>query len=66
MAGKSPKTIYTCQSCGYQVPKWMGKCPDCGQWDSLLEETLSSSTVKSGAAADPAAPVPIDAVDVGD
>ena len=66
MSSKSPKYVYTCQSCGYQVPKWMGKCPDCGQWDSLLEETLSSSTVKSGPASDSAAPVPIDAVDVGD
>jgi len=32
------KTIYTCQSCGYQSPKWLGKCPDCNQWNSLVEE----------------------------
>lgn len=32
------KSIYTCQNCGYQTPKWMGKCPDCNQWDSLTEE----------------------------
>ena len=33
-----PKSIYTCQNCGYQTPKWMGKCPDCSQWDSFAEE----------------------------
>ncbi len=32
------KTIYTCQHCGYQSPKWLGRCPDCGQWNSLAEE----------------------------
>ncbi|MDO8944726.1 MAG: hypothetical protein Q7U75_16205, partial [Desulfobacterales bacterium] len=26
---KSVKTIFSCQSCGYQSPKWLGKCPDC-------------------------------------
>ncbi len=32
------KTIFTCQQCGWQSPKWLGKCPDCGQWNSLVEE----------------------------
>ncbi len=32
------KTIYTCQSCGFKSPKWLGKCPDCNQWNSLVEE----------------------------
>ena len=35
------KSIYTCQQCGYQSPKWLGKCPDCHQWNSLVEETLA-------------------------
>lgn len=29
------KTIYQCQSCGYATSKWLGKCPDCGAWDSF-------------------------------
>jgi DNA repair protein RadA/Sms len=33
-----PKIIYACQSCGYQSPKWLGRCPDCNQWNSLVEE----------------------------
>jgi DNA repair protein RadA/Sms len=32
------KIIYACQSCGYQSPKWLGRCPDCNQWNSLIEE----------------------------
>ncbi|MDB9822434.1 DNA repair protein RadA [Deltaproteobacteria bacterium] len=36
---KNNKYIFVCQSCGYQAPKWMGRCPDCGQWDSFAEET---------------------------
>ena len=34
------KTIYACQSCGFQSPKWLGKCPDCNQWNSLVEERI--------------------------
>lgn len=30
--------IYACQSCGYQSVKWLGRCPDCQQWNSLVEE----------------------------
>jgi DNA repair protein RadA/Sms len=32
------KTYYQCQSCGYASPKWLGKCPDCGSWNSFVEE----------------------------
>ncbi len=32
------KSIYTCKSCGYQSPRWLGKCPDCGEWDTFYEE----------------------------
>jgi len=32
------KTFFTCQQCGCQSPKWLGKCPDCNQWNTLVEE----------------------------
>ena len=35
---KSPKKIYTCSECGYESPKWMGKCPVCGKWNTFDEE----------------------------
>jgi DNA repair protein RadA/Sms len=34
------KTIFTCQQCGAQSPKWIGKCPSCGNWNSYVEEVL--------------------------
>jgi len=35
------RSVYTCQQCGAQQPKWLGRCPDCGEWDSLVEETYT-------------------------
>jgi DNA repair protein RadA/Sms len=32
------KILYQCQSCGYASPKWLGRCPDCGAWNSFAEE----------------------------
>ena len=42
------KTVFICQSCGSRFPKWMGRCAQCGEWNSLveeLEEELASSEV---------------------
>lgn len=44
------KSIYICNECGYQSPKWLGKCPGCGQWNTLFE-TLLQETKSSGGAA---------------
>lgn len=35
-------TVFACQSCGAQSPKWLGRCPDCEQWNSYVEEVSSS------------------------
>jgi DNA repair protein RadA/Sms len=35
---KGSKIVYVCQQCGAQQPQWMGKCPECGEWNSLVEE----------------------------
>lgn len=35
------KSVSMCQECGGSFPKWMGKCPDCGSWNSLVEEKIS-------------------------
>ena len=62
---KPAKTIFTCQTCGYQTPKWMGKCPDCDEWQSLVEEIitdrsgLTESGIRSGSE-----PVPINQVEL--
>ena len=40
MAKKST-TSFVCQECGYDTPQWLGKCPECGQWNSLKEFTIA-------------------------
>jgi DNA repair protein RadA/Sms len=43
------RTIYACQGCGFQSPRWLGRCPDCGAWNSLVEEVVSSKPAPSAA-----------------
>ncbi|MGG3891713.1 DNA repair protein RadA [Metabacillus fastidiosus] len=38
------KVKFICQSCGYESPKWMGKCPGCGEWNKMTEEILKSAS----------------------
>ncbi|MBE0598950.1 MAG: DNA repair protein RadA [Desulfuromonadales bacterium] len=51
------KTSFTCQQCGYQSPKWLGKCPDCQQWNTLVEEALPAPAGKGRLSATAARPV---------
>ncbi len=39
------KTVFSCSTCGYQSPKWMGKCPDCNSWNSFVEEEYAAPSV---------------------
>lgn len=69
MAKKSNKSVYGCQACGYQSPKWLGRCPECGQWDSFVEERIVSARDAGpmrGIGTVAAQPVPIDQVDLVD
>ncbi|HAR39134.1 MAG: DNA repair protein RadA [Bacteroidetes bacterium GWD2_45_23] len=34
------KSVYFCSNCGYEAPKWMGKCPSCGEWSTFVEELI--------------------------
>ncbi|HCU25473.1 MAG TPA: DNA repair protein RadA, partial [Deltaproteobacteria bacterium] len=42
-----PQSVYECQQCGYQSPKWLGKCTDCGAWNSLVEERAAAKAASS-------------------
>ena len=42
------KTIFVCSSCGYESPKWLGKCPACNEWNTFYEEKMQLTT-SSGA-----------------
>ena len=37
------KPIYVCSACGYESPKWFGKCPGCNQWNTMNEELPNSA-----------------------
>jgi DNA repair protein RadA/Sms len=53
-AGRSTKsrTVYVCQSCGHRSPRWLGRCPGCDAWNTLIEEVevRSKRPAKAGAA----------------
>ena len=42
------KTAYFCQSCGYNSPKWLGKCPSCNEWSTMVEEVLAKEEPEKG------------------
>lgn len=49
-----PKTVHICSSCGWESPKWVGQCRECGQWGTL-EESLSLPSMSTGSGAIPSA-----------
>ena len=38
------RTVYVCQNCGVDSPKWIGKCPSCGEWNTYVEEIIHKET----------------------
>ena len=40
------KTAYFCQECGYNSPKWVGKCPSCGEWNTFVQEVIEKEDAK--------------------
>ena len=40
------KTAYFCQECGYNSPKWVGKCPSCGEWNTFVQEVIEKEDKK--------------------
>ncbi len=47
---KAPKKIFVCTECDAQTPKWLGRCPECGAWNSLVEETYAAPAAGTSAA----------------
>ena len=70
MPGKI-KTVYQCTQCGFESPKWAGKCPSCGQWNTLEETIKETASGPQRAAATRAAgsaarPTPINEIRTDD
>jgi DNA repair protein RadA/Sms len=48
---KSPRSVYSCTSCGAQSQKWLGRCPECGEWNTFVEEKGTRAAVGKAAVA---------------
>ena len=65
------KTVFVCSECDYQSPKWLGRCPSCGKWNTFEEETYtpspkSSKNPRASALSDGSSPVLFDEMEVPD
>ncbi len=56
------KVVYVCQSCGFKSPKWLGRCPDCESWNSLVAEEIGEEKVAKRASLSLTKPVLISEV----
>lgn len=54
---KKEQLVFVCNQCGYLSRKWLGKCPDCGGWDTLTEEIQLAGTAKEERKTSPAQPL---------
>lgn len=71
MSAKKTQTLWFCTSCGAESPKWQGKCPECGEWNTMVEErTPASSSGRKSKAFSPEStqskPIAVSAIDASD
>jgi DNA repair protein RadA/Sms len=59
---KKSKTQFVCQNCQYSVVKWIGKCPDCGEWNSFEEATVEAKLPRKQTAASKNIPKPFSVI----
>ena len=63
MAKSKNRTVFFCTSCGHEEPKWLGRCPGCGEWNTFREQALQTETVSpSGQIRPPSKPVSINEI----
>ncbi len=46
---RAPRSVFACTACGAQSPKWLGRCPDCGAWNTYVEEAAAAPVPAGGA-----------------
>ncbi len=67
---KKKSIIYKCSNCGYSQPAWLGRCPECGEWNTMEEHitdpNASSSQLKSNGTAVKIKPVPLSKITIQD
>lgn len=55
--------LFVCQSCGAESPRWMGKCPNCGEWNTLVEETIAPKSKHDRTWVTKSKPLPLTEID---
>lgn len=50
------KSFFLCRECGFDSPKWLGRCPNCSQWNTMVEETIQATPMGSAGASSSAKP----------
>ncbi|MBN1412250.1 MAG: DNA repair protein RadA [Spirochaetales bacterium] len=60
------KTVYSCKSCGHRESKWLGRCPECGEWNTFTEEAATKKDRVAGTGKEEAFPTPINAIELTD
>jgi len=65
------KTVFFCTQCGHETPKWQGRCPGCGEWNTMAEQPAAkapsgASAVRRGSRSGAASPVSITEIETGD
>ncbi|MDX2089035.1 MAG: DNA repair protein RadA [Kofleriaceae bacterium] len=63
---KAPRSIHRCGACGHVESKWLGRCPACQEWNSLVEEVDSAGHVRTSASGIADGQAPISIAEVGD
>jgi DNA repair protein RadA/Sms len=62
--GKEGKAIFRCQQCAYESPRWLGRCPDCGGWNTLIEEVFKEEKKYSLHPEGHSIPLPISKIEI--
>ncbi|HZY10723.1 MAG TPA: DNA repair protein RadA [Bacteroidota bacterium] len=57
---------YVCQSCAYESPRWIGKCPNCGEWNTLVEELTQKLSARKVVTSSKIDAVPLSKIDFSD
>ncbi|MBQ6028936.1 MAG: DNA repair protein RadA, partial [Treponema sp.] len=63
---KKGTIVFKCSECGYSQPKWLGRCPECGQWNTMQESiedpNADAASLRGASSAQMAKPIPLSAV----
>lgn len=57
------RTVFFCSSCGHESAKWLGRCPGCGEWNTLVEQKVTPTRGAGRTQREPRRPVPLGSIE---